>query len=63
MRLSDIYRGVTGRVRAPFSDDTTGLPDAISTEMVELRDGGSFVTRNPGDECVQASGHDAVRVA
>jgi hypothetical protein len=42
MRLSDIYRGVTGRVRAPFSDDTTGLPDAISTEMVELRDGGSF---------------------
>jgi FtsP/CotA-like multicopper oxidase with cupredoxin domain len=42
MRLGDIYRGVTGTVRAPFSADTTGLPDATSTEVVELRDGGSF---------------------
>jgi FtsP/CotA-like multicopper oxidase with cupredoxin domain len=42
MRLGDIYRGVTGTVRAPFSVDTTGLPDATKTEVVELRDGGSF---------------------
>ena len=42
MRLGDIYRGITGTVRAPFSADTTGLLDATSTEIVELRDGGSF---------------------
>ena len=41
-RLGDIYRGVTGTVRAPFSADTTGLLDATTTEIVELRDGGSF---------------------
>jgi len=41
-RLGDIYRGVTGTVRDPFSADTAGLPDATSMEKVELRDGGSF---------------------
>ena len=42
LRLGDIYRGVTGTVRDPFSADTTGLPDAAGTQIVELRDGGSF---------------------
>src|SRR3712207_3335781 len=42
MRLGDIYRGVTNTVRDPFSADTTGLPEATSTEIVKLRDGDSF---------------------
>ena len=42
MRLGDIYRAVTDTVRDPFSADTAGLPDAGSTEVVELGDGGSF---------------------
>ena len=42
MRLGDIYRGITGTVRDPFSAETTGLPDAASTEIVELRDGARF---------------------
>jgi FtsP/CotA-like multicopper oxidase with cupredoxin domain len=42
MRLGDIYRGLTGTVRDPFSTDTAGLPEATGTQTVELRDGGRF---------------------
>ena len=42
MRPRAIYRGLTDTVRDPFSVDTTGLPDASSTNIVELMDGGRF---------------------
>lgn len=42
MRLGEIYRGLTGTVKDPFSSDTTGLPDAGTTQVVELADGASF---------------------
>ena len=41
-RVGDILRGVTNTVRDPFSADTTGLPDAAGTEIVELKDGDRF---------------------
>ncbi len=42
MRQGEIYRAATGTMRNLFSADTTGLRDATSTEIVELRDGDSF---------------------
>lgn len=41
MRPGAIYRGLTDTVSDPFSADTSGLPDATSTQLVELTDGGS----------------------
>jgi FtsP/CotA-like multicopper oxidase with cupredoxin domain len=45
VRVSDIVRGVTDTVRDPFSADTTGLPDATTTPIVDLPDGGTFAIR------------------
>jgi FtsP/CotA-like multicopper oxidase with cupredoxin domain len=45
MGLGEIYRGLTDTVKNPFSTDTAGLPDAGSTEVVELRNGDSFDLR------------------
>jgi FtsP/CotA-like multicopper oxidase with cupredoxin domain len=42
MQVRDILRGITNTVRDPFSADTTGLPDAASMEIVDLKDRDSF---------------------
>jgi FtsP/CotA-like multicopper oxidase with cupredoxin domain len=43
--LGDIYRGIRGTVKDPFSAETTGLPDATGMAIVELRDGARFDLR------------------
>ncbi len=42
MRPGAIYRALTDTVRDPFSADTTGLPAATGTEIVELENGATF---------------------
>ena len=44
-RLSRLVQGLTGHVPDAFPRDTAGLPEAIGTEVVELRDGDTFALR------------------
>jgi hypothetical protein len=45
MRPGTIYRGLTDTVRDPFSTDTTGLPAATRTHILDVADGESFDLR------------------
>jgi FtsP/CotA-like multicopper oxidase with cupredoxin domain len=41
-RLGDVYRAITDTVSDPFSADTSSLPEAAATNIVELEDGDTF---------------------
>ncbi len=42
IRMGHMLRAATNTVRDPFSSDTTGLPDATATTVVDLEHGDSF---------------------